>query len=118
MKKTYTEAELKEKAKEVFAQFPKANKVFATVDGNVFLQENYANMHAGAKGRVLPFDRPIDPEKATATTKTPTADDQIKAIGEITTLEALEPYKADTRKTVIKAVEDKTAELTAAKGDA
>ncbi|GGA84658.1 hypothetical protein GCM10008015_26800 [Flavobacterium palustre] len=110
MKKTYTEAQLKEKANEVFAQFPKANKVFATVDGNVFLQENYANMHAGAKGRVLPFDRPIEAVKEAV--KAPTADEQIKAITAVTTLEALEPFKADTRKSVMKAIEDKTAELT------
>jgi hypothetical protein len=113
MKKTYSESELKGIAQEVFKQYPTSNTVFATVDGNVFLEQNRAEIHAGKKGRVIPFDRPIKKEEAKeASTK---ADDIIKAIAEVTTIEELEAYKADTRKTVIKAVEDKTAEFEAAK---
>lgn len=115
MKKTYTEDELKALTNEVFEQYPKANKAFATVDGNVFIEENRANIHAGAKGRVFPFDRPLAKvEKASDTPKAPSAADQIKAIGEVVNLEGLEAFKMDTRATVVKAVEDKTAELTAA----
>jgi hypothetical protein len=113
MKKTYTESELKELAKEVFNQFPGKNTVFATLDGNVFLEKNRAEMHAGTKGRVLPFDRPI--EKPTVKETLTKAEDLIKAISEVETIEELEVFKADTRKTVIKAVEEKTAELEAAK---
>lgn len=113
MKKPYSESELKELAQEVFNQHPVANTVYATVDGNVFLEKNRAEIHAGKKGRVFPFDRPIKKELAKETPAK--ADDVIKAIAEATKVEELEAYKADTRKTVIKAVEDKTAELEAAK---
>lgn len=114
--KTYSEDELKELAKGVFEQFPNADQVFATVDGNTFLERNRADIHAGAKGRVLVIDRPIaevvdDSKKDKAGTKI-LADDAIKAIALVETLEGLEPFKADTRSTVIKAVEAKTAELT------
>lgn len=116
MAKTYSKEELQELANETFAQYPNANKVFATVDGNVFLERNRANIHATPKGQVLEFDRPIVSEE-TKEKNTPklSADDSIKQIGEITEIEALEPFKADTRKTVVKAVEDKIAELTASK---
>lgn len=113
MKKTYSESELKELAKEVFEQFPNANTVFATVDGNVFLEKNRAEIHAGKTGRIFTIERPIVKEASKEViTK---ADDVIKLIAEVTTIEALDAFKADTRKTVIKAVEDKTAELEAAK---
>lgn len=114
MKKTYSEEELKESANSVFEQYPNATKVFATVDGNIFLDENRANIHAGAKGRVLPFDKPLVKEEKADATKNPSAADQIKAISEVTKLEDLEPFKADSRATVVKAVQDKTAELSAA----
>lgn len=112
MKQTYSESELKEQAGEVFKQYPAVNTLYATVDGNVFIEKNRADIHAGAKGRVLPFDRPVIKEAVAPSTK---AEDVIKAISEVTTTEELEVFKADTRKTVIKAVEDKTAELEAAK---
>jgi hypothetical protein len=114
MKKAYSEDELKELANSVFEQYPSATKVFATVDGNVFLEENRANIHAGAKGRVLPFNKPLVKEEKADKKKTPLADDQIKAIAEVTKLEDLEVFKTDGRATVVKALQDKTAELTAA----
>jgi hypothetical protein len=116
MKTTYSEDELKELASKVFTQYPDANEVFATVDGNIFLQRNRADIHAGEKGRVLPIERPIaavgDDSKKDKTGIKLSAEEAIKAIALVETLEALEPFKADTRSTVIKAVENKTAELT------
>ncbi len=117
MSKVYSEKELKEIANGTFAEFPNAKKAYATTDGNVFLEENRARLHAGAKGTVVPFDRPIETEetgKADAPAKPAKAEDQIKAIGEATTLEELEKFKSDTRATVVKALEAKTAELTPA----
>lgn len=113
MKKTYSESELKELAQEVLKQYPAANTVHATVDGNIFLEKNRAEIHAGKKGRVFPFDRPIVKEAAKELVSK--VEDVIKAIAEVTTVEELEAFKADTRKTVIKAVEEKTAALEAAK---
>lgn len=114
MKKTYSESELQELATGVFEQYPTATTVYATVDGNVFLEKNRAEMHAGNKGRVLPLERPIEKEVAKAA-KPAKAEDLIKAIAEVKTMEELEPFKTDTRATVIKAVQEKTAELEAAK---
>ncbi|MDQ8012038.1 MAG: hypothetical protein REI96_06300 [Flavobacterium nitrogenifigens] len=114
--KTFSEDELKDLANKIFAQYPDANQVFATVDGNIFLERNRADIHAGAKGRVLVIDRPIaevsdDSKKDKNSTKL-SAEDSIKAIALVETIEALEPFRADKRATVIKAVEDKIAELT------
>ena len=111
MKKSYSEAELKEKASDVFEQFPNAEKAFATADGNVFLERNRAEIHAGPKGQVLEVGRPIKKEEKVSNK----ADDLIKAIAEIQKLEDLEQFKTDKRATVIKALEEKTAELEAAK---
>lgn len=56
MKKTYKKAELKEKAEEVFKNYPSAKKAFATTDGNVFLMKNRADIHAGKDGQVFDFE--------------------------------------------------------------
>ncbi|GIZ09986.1 hypothetical protein [Flavobacterium sp. UMI-01] len=115
MKKVLTEDQLKEKANEVFKQYPKAKQAFATVDGNVFLEKNRAEIHAGKQGTVLTYDRPVPEASESALGNKPAkADDVIKAISEVQTIEELEPFKADIRKSVIKAVEEKTAALLAA----
>ena len=49
MKKTYSKAELEKKAKDVFKEYPSAKSLFATTDGQFFLDKNRANLHAGAK---------------------------------------------------------------------
>lgn len=110
--------QLQEEANKVFDQFPNAKRVFATADGNVFLQENRANLHAGKKGSVYPFDRPIEKKEDNevntekpAKAKLPKADDQIKAIFEAKTLEELEAFKSDERVTVKGALEAKIEEL-------
>lgn len=114
--KTYSEEELKELANTTFKQFPNAEHVHATVDGNTFLERNRADIHAGPKGRVFTFDRPIVTEsedsnkEKTAKIKL-SAEDSIKAIGLAETLEDLKPFETDTRATVVKALQDKKAEL-------
>ena len=120
MEKTYNEKELKEKADQVFAEFPDAKKVFATLDGNVFLMENRARLHAGNKGRVIPFDRPIEETKKElkandstkeTTSKPPKAEEQIAAIKAATTLDELKAFEADSRVTVKAALEARLKEL-------
>lgn len=72
--KTKSKEELKATAQKVFKQYKKAKKVFATLDGNVFLDKNRAELHAG-KDTVLSFsredlaDKPKEPAQ-TAKTKT------------------------------------------------
>lgn len=112
MKKTYTEAELKEKANKVFADFPNALKVFATLDGNVFLQENRAKLHA-QKSRVLTFDRPIENAVATESNapKSKTAAELIEELKAVNDLEGLKPFEESTFSTVKKEAEKKRAAL-------
>ena len=119
-KQTYSNEELQQIAKDTFEQFPAANKLFATSDGNCFLNENHAELHAGKDGKVFPFDRePAKPaDGKSEEPKGLNAQDTIKAIKAVEKLEDLEPFKADTRASVIKALEDKTKQLTeAAAGD-
>lgn len=110
MKKVYSEDQLKEKAAVVFAEYPNANTVYATFDGNVFLAENRAKLHAGAN-KVLTVHRPFDAAAEPATEGEATkehamnAADTIKAIAACQTPEELEQYAGDERKTVNAAYE-------------
>lgn len=114
MKKTYSESELKEnQVKAAFKQYPDAKKVFATLDGNVFLNENRANLHAGAKGTVLTFDSTVkvDKKEKQETPKALSATETIAAIDACETLEALKAFEGDERKTVIEAYNKKSEAL-------
>lgn len=111
---------MEKKANKVFAQYPNAKQVFATADGNCFLLENRAKMHAGPKGTVVPFDRPIEKQeesqedstgKTVSTTPTK-AVDVIAAINKAETLEALKAFESDKRATVVAAFKAKADELT------
>lgn len=120
MNKVYKKSELEALAKETFKQYPDAKKVYATVDGNVFLSENRANLNAGKKGTVFTFENAISQEEKQAENDDKKASDvQPKAVEQIadinlaTTLEDLEVFKSDERATVVKALEAKTAELKA-----
>lgn len=119
MKTTFNETELKEKAINVFAHFPHTDKVFATVDGNIFTMKNRAELHAGANGRVIMIDRPVDTPSLKVVEDTNKkekvyADDLIEAIGKVDSLEQLEEtFSNDKRKTVIEAYEFKKSELIA-----
>lgn len=114
MKKTYDESELKEIANSVFEQFPNCDKVFATTDGNTFLNKNRAELHAGPKGKVVTIERPIVAEKKEVKEYAINATKTVEKVKAATTLEELKQFTEDDRKTVIDAVEKKTAELTAA----
>lgn len=109
--KELTNKELQAKADRVFAEFPKAEKVYATTDGNVFLEENRANLHA-KKGKVIPFDRPLSPEPLKEDNKDVkyTAVQAIELIKEAD-LVGLAQFANDTRKTVVEAYQARLEEL-------
>lgn len=107
-KNTYSESQLKELANGVLEQFPNAKEVYATSDGNVFLSENRANLHAGKEGKVYPFKR----EEKVAAETTLKAADAIVKIQSATSVEDLEAFKTDERKSVKEAYDKKVQELT------
>lgn len=110
-KKVYSEKELEQKALAAFAQYPNAKQVYATSDGNVFLEKNRASLHAG-KGSIVTFDRPIkEEEEKDNAPKTLKAEEVIKAIKEAQNLEALDAFRSDERATVKKALEAKEKEF-------
>lgn len=109
MYKELSKQKLEEKASVVFKDFPNANKVYATTDGNIFIEENRAWLHAGAKGKVIVMERPVVDEPK----KVKTAAEIIEEIKSATTTEQLHVFEKDEkRKTVLKAIEDKRTELT------
>lgn len=65
MNKVYSKKELNAKALEVFEQYPSEDKIFAREDGNIFFNENWADLGRG-KLKVYPIDRSdiIKTEKA------------------------------------------------------
>ena len=56
MNKLYSKKELKAKALDVFEQYPSEDKVFAREDGNIFFNENMAELERG-KMKVYPFEK-------------------------------------------------------------
>lgn len=120
MKKTFSKSELKEKAQKVFEQYPTAEQVFATADGNIFLMKNRAELHS--KDKIITFDRALNSEdqKAPNTdskkndSSAPeriSATDAIKAIEASKSIIELTPFSKDKRATVKAAYEKKVEEL-------
>lgn len=107
-KRTYSETELQKEAEACFKRFPAADSVFATTDGNVFLDRNRAELHAG-KGKVVQFDRAL-PEPEAPAAPTITAKDAIAQIA-VATLEDLAAFADDNRKTVQDAYQKRLIEL-------
>jgi lipopolysaccharide export system protein LptA len=97
-----TKEELKAAAKAALKNYPNAKKVFATLDGNVFLDKNRAELHAG-KSTVIEFTT-ADFAKA-AINKT-SGKSSKKADPKTETKEA--PAKAEGKKAPVKG-ETKTA---------
>lgn len=100
--------ELKVLADKVLEQFPNANIVYATVDGNVFLEENRANLHAKG-GLVIPFERDIVDEQESLDKLN--VSDTVKLVLQAKTLEELSVFESDERTGVIKAVEKQKKKL-------
>ncbi|WP_166964611.1 hypothetical protein [Yeosuana marina] len=115
MKKTYSKAELEKKAQDVFKDYPKADKVFATTDGQFFLDENRANLHAGAKGKVIEIANE-DTSESNDTNKPKNAEALITEAKTIETIDLVESAKdieakGKNRSTVIAAYDARIAEL-------
>ena len=110
MKKIYTEDQLKEKAKQVFADYTNAQEVHATLDGNIFLEKNRAELHAKG-GRVIPFNKAIVSEAKADEPKVLNAPASIAFIKVAKTIEAIASFATDTRATVLAAYEKRVKEL-------
>lgn len=100
--------ELKTLADKVLEQFPNATVVYATVDGNVFLEENRANLHAKG-GLVIPFERDIVDEQENLDNLN--VSDTVKLVLQAKTLEELSVFESDERTGVKKAVEKQKKKL-------
>lgn len=110
MKKSYTKAELATKAKAVFKNNTKAKAVFATTDGNIFLSQNRADLHAGADGKVFEIENENAPEKPKAEKSTQKGNKVSPAkaakalVIKIGTLATVEEVKAVTERATAKTV--------------
>lgn len=108
------EAKIKENVAKAFKNFPETDTVYATSDGQVFLNKNRAELHATPKGRVQTFTRGVsEQEKSAETNVVPNAKTTVEAIKQVATLEELKAFENDSRKTVIEALEKRKAELLA-----
>lgn len=94
--------------KKAFQKFPHATEAFETPDGQVFLNENRANLHAGPKGTVKTHKKS---ELNKTDDKKITAVEAIEKINAAETVEELTPFEGDTRKTVIEAYNEKLEAL-------
>jgi hypothetical protein len=112
---TKNNQELRELSSPIFAQFPDANTLYATRDGQFFLDENRARLHAG-KGQVVPIHKDEDDtEEGQAIALN--AKETAKQIMEVKTIAELEPYADDQRVAVKKAYDRRLAELSVSTGN-
>lgn len=95
---------------ETFKKFPTVNTVYSTLDGNVFIEENRAKLHAGLSGKYTAHERSAEEKPEGVPQRS--VKELTAEIKEISTVEDLQKYvTGETRKTVLEAVEKRTAEL-------
>ena len=121
MKKTYSKAELVTKSKLVFKDYPAAEKLHATLDGQFFLDKNRAALHAGKTGSVIDIENDFETvedskDKETITLKTASADQLIAGVKKFTNIDLIETAKhveaqGKNRKTVLAAYDARIEEL-------
>lgn len=112
--KTISKKELAVKAAEVLKMYPNQKEVFATTDGQVFLDKNRAELHAKPnKLQAYPFDRfGVSAESSDAPEYDKNAKDTIADVRVLETVEELEVLKTgEGRKTVLASIEDRLKEL-------
>lgn len=119
--KVYSKSELKDKAKDTFKNFPKAKKVFITTDGQCFLEENRANIHAKPnKLEVVPFSKTdfieVEDAKTVTASKGKTVEDikaEIKEVEDVKVLEEMleAEQNGKNRTTAIEAIQERIKEL-------
>jgi hypothetical protein len=122
--KRYSKNQLEQKAEGIFKKYPLATKLYATSDGQFFLEENRADLHVkGKKLSVVKVEKPIEPSNPEG--KENTGDEKqtisikdlkpiVKAMTDKEALtKMLEEEKAleDPRKSAIKLFEKRIAEL-------
>ena len=114
MKKTYNIEELKKLSIKVFEQFPESKELYAAVDGNIFVNNNRAQLHVGVKGKFHTIKRSevIVEKTKTEQPQTLNAQKSISKIAEATNIEEIKVFKDDERKTVKEAYDKKVVELT------
>ncbi|AOR29545.1 hypothetical protein FORMB_25280 [Formosa sp. Hel1_33_131] len=115
MKKSYSKTELTEQSKAVFKNYPTAKVVFGTTDGQFFLNESHANIHATAEGKVFKIENENIPSEGTKN-KPANAADLIAVAATLETVEAVDAAKAlelegKNRATVLAAYDARIEEL-------
>ena len=66
--KQYSKTQLKEKAKDIFKSCPDAETLYATSDGQFFLEQNRADLHADEnKLQVIEIEKDWDASAGSAT---------------------------------------------------
>lgn len=94
---------------ETFSKFPTVDTVYSTSDGNVFIEENRAQVHAGKDGKYFTHQRGPEVDQ---TTPQRGSKELIAEIKEVKTLEDLEQYVAnENRATVLAAIEKRKTEI-------
>lgn len=106
MKKNFTHKELQQKAEVLFKENPQAPKAFVTEDGQPFLMENRAQIHAkNKKIKYFTFDNNVSTTAEQTTDEELTKPNQketVKLVKAATTLDELKKLKeGETRVTVL-----------------
>jgi hypothetical protein len=122
-KKTYSKSELAKKAVDVFKTYPTAEKIFASNDGQFFLEENRAALHAKSLKKGQYFEIENEGEASadnSKDSKSKSAEDLIADAKDIETTEAVEAAivletEGKNRKTVLAAYDARIQELKADK---
>ena len=116
--KRYSKVELQEAAKPHFEKL-KVNKLYATTDGQFFLLENRANLHAKSSLTVykLENEEQAAPQGENTTEKQPTVKELLEQLERIDDLETLNDMllteiAGQNRSTAVKSIEAKIAHLT------
>ena len=110
-----TNEELRQESASIFAQFPTASTLYATRDGQFFLDQNRAKLHAG-RGQVVDIHKDEDDtEEGQAIALN--AKETAKQIMEVKTIAELEAYANDQRVAVKKAYDRRLAELSISTGN-
>lgn len=118
--KIKSKSEIKKTADKVFKTYPKANEVYATLDGNVFLSKNRAELHASGlsekNNTVIPFVREGGEtvlEKRNGLPSVSKLKEMLSGISEENELvDLLEQEKnGEDRKTALSAIQERIDEL-------
>ena len=102
---------------DIFNNYPTLQVYYKTTDGQAFFQESDAKNHAKTleNKKVEPVERPFEELEGKTTKEVReyaiNAKDSIALIKEATTVEALEVFADDERKSVVEAYAKKFAEL-------